>query len=328
MSPRVVITHWVHPEVIEFLSHTCEVVANPTKETLSRQEILSLAIDAEALMVFMPDRIDAEFLQKCPKLKIIAGALRGYDNFDVEACTQQGVWFTIVPTLLADPTAELTIGLLLGLTRRMVEGDAVIRSGQFAGWRPRLYGVGLHHRTLGIVGMGSLGQAFAKRLAGFDMKVLYTDLQPLSSETEQALGLSYVSFETLLAESEFVVLMVPLIAETFHLIDRSTLAQMKPGSFLINPCRGSVVDELAVADALESGHLAGYAADVFEMEDWARSDRPRSIPQALLDAKDKTFFTPHLGSAIHTVRRDIALEAAENILQALRGEVPKGAVNA
>jgi phosphonate dehydrogenase len=328
MSPRVVLTHWVHPEVIEVLSHTCEVVANPTKETLSRQEILSLTIDAEALMVFMPDRIDAEFLQKCPKLKIIAGALRGYDNFDVEACTQQGVWFTIVPTLLADPTAELTIGLLLGLTRRMVEGDAVIRSGQFAGWRPRLYGVGLHHRTLGIVGMGSLGQAFAKRLAGFDMKVLYTDLQPLSSETEQALGLSYVSFETLLAESEFVVLMVPLIAETFHLIDRSTLAQMKPGSFLINPCRGSVVDELAVADALESGHLAGYAADVFEMEDWARSDRPRSIPQALLDAKDKTFFTPHLGSAIHTVRRDIALEAAENILQALRGEVPKGAVNA
>jgi phosphonate dehydrogenase len=328
MSPRVVITHWVHPEVIEVLSHTCEVVANPTKETLSRQEILSLAIDAEALMVFMPDRVDADFLQRCPKLKIIAGALRGYDNFDVKACTQKGVWFTIVPTLLADPTAELTVGLLLGLTRRMVEGDAVIRSGQFAGWRPRLYGVGLHHRTLGIVGMGSLGQAFAKRLTGFDMKVLYTDLQPLSSETEQALGVSYVSFEALLAESEFVVLMVPLIAETFHLVDRSTLAQMKPGSFLINPCRGSVVDELAVADALESGHLAGYAADVFEMEDWARSDRPRSIPQALLDAKDKTFFTPHLGSAIHTVRRDIALEAAENILQALRGEVPKGAVNA
>jgi len=327
MKPRVVITHWVHPEVIEFLNHSCEVVVNSSKETLPREEILRLTKDAEALMVFMPDSIDVDFLQACPKLKIIAGALRGYDNFDVDACTQRGIWFTIVPTLLADPAAELTVGLLLGLARRMLEGDEFVRSGQFAGWKPRFYSVGLKNRKLGIVGMGSLGQALAKRLLGFDMRLIYNDVQPLPAEKEKTLSLSYVSFESLLQESDFVVLMVPLITETFHLINRENLARMKPGSFIINPCRGSVVDEQAVADALDSGHLAGYAADVFEMEDWARADRPTSIPALLLNAKEKTFFTPHLGSAIHDIRRDIALEAAQNIIQALRGDTPQGAVN-
>lgn len=327
MHPKVVITHWVHPEVIEYLSPSCEVIANPTRDTWSREEILQLAHAAEAIMTFMPDQIDEEFLQACPKLRVVAAALKGYDNFDVAACTRRGVWFTIVPHLLAIPTAELTVGLIIGLARRMLEGDRFIRQGQFAGWRPHLYGMGLANRTLGIVGMGSLGQALAQRLASFEMQLIYSDPIPLSKEREQAWGLSHVSFDFLLETSDFVVLMVQLQPETFHLINATSLTRMKQGSFLINPCRGSVVDESAVSVALANGQLAGYAADVFAMEDWARPDRHPGIVQSLLDNTTQTFFTPHLGSAVDDLRRDIALEAARNILQALKGEPPQGAIN-
>jgi len=327
MKPKVVITNWVHPEVIELLKPSCEVIANPSKEALSREEILQRAKDAEALMVFMPDTIDEAFLRECPKLKIIAAALKGYDNFDVAACTHRGIWFTIVPSLLSAPTAEITIGLLIGLGRQMLEGDRFIRTGKFTGWRPQFYSLGLANRTLGIVGMGALGKAIAGRLAGFEMQLLYSDPVALPPEQEATGNISRVPFETLIESSDFVVLVVPLQPATLHLINANTLAKMKPGSFLINPCRGSVVDEQAVCKALESGHLAGYAADVFEMEDWYRSDRPHNIPQPLLENTKQNFFTPHIGSAVDELRHNIALEAAQNILQALQGQKPQGAVN-
>ncbi|MDI6728477.1 MAG: phosphonate dehydrogenase [Thermodesulfovibrionales bacterium] len=324
---RVVITHWVHPEVIEFLSQSCEVIPNTTRETLPREEILERTMDAHAIMVFMPDIVDEDFLFTCPNLKIIACALKGYDNFDIDACTCRGVWLTIVPDLLTTPTAEITIGLLIGLTRRMLEGDYFIRSGKFKGWRPELYGTGLVGHTLGIIGMGAVGQAIARRLVGYEMNIIYSDPIPLAKEKEEAYGLTRIPLNDLLACSDFVVPLVPLKPETIHLINAITISQMKPGSFLINVCRGSVVDEQAVADALASGHLAGYAADVFEMEDWARTNRPRSIPQALLDNVKQTFFTPHLGSAVDNARREIAMEAARNILQAFNGKTPQGAIN-
>ena len=327
MKPKVVITNWVHPEVIELLEHNCEVIANPHQESLSREEILQRAKNADGLMVFMPDSIDEAFLRECPQLKVIAAALKGYDNFDVDACTRCGVWFTIVPSLLSAPTAEIAIGLLIGLSRQMLVGDRLMRRGKFAGWRPQLYSLGLANRTLGIVGMGALGKAIAQRLAGFEMRLLYSDPVALTPEQEEMANLVRVSFNTLIEVSDFVMLVVPLQPGTFHLINANTLAKMKPGSFLINPGRGSVVDEQAVCQALESGHLGGYAADVFEMEDWHRSDRPHSIPQSLLENTNQTFLTPHIGSAVDELRRDIALEAAQNILQALQGEKPQGAVN-
>jgi phosphonate dehydrogenase len=327
MKPKVVITNWVHPEVIELLEPHCEVIANPHQESLSREEILQRAKNADGLMVFMPDSIDEAFLRECPQLKVIGAALKGYDNFDVDACTRCGVWFTIVPSLLSAPTAEIAIGLLIGLSRQMLVGDRLMRKGKFAGWRPQLYSLGLANRTLGIVGMGALGKAIAQRLAGFEMRLLYSDPVALTPEQEEMANLVRVSFETLIEVSDFVVLVVPLQPETFHLINAKILAKMKPGSFLINPGRGSVVDEQAVCQALESGQLAGYAADVFEMEDWHRSDRPHSIPQSLLENTNQTFLTPHIGSAVDELRRDIALEAAQNILQALQGEKPQGAVN-
>jgi phosphonate dehydrogenase len=326
-KPRVVITHWVHPEVIQLLSQECEVIPNESRQSLSREEILRRCQRAKGLMVFMPDTVDASFLEACPELQVVAAALKGYDNFDVEACTRRGVWFTIVPDLLSEPTAELALGLLLGLSRNLLAGDRLVRSGEFTGWRPWLYGTKLAGKTLGIVGMGGVGQVLARRLLGFDLQVVYCDPQPLPQEREKAFKLTRLPFLEMLKASDFLVLAVPLNPSTFHLIAADTLRLMKPGSFLINICRGSVVDEEAVAAALASGHLGGYAADVFEFEDWARTDRPREIPERLRENTGQTLFTPHLGSAVDEVRRDIALEAAHNILQAVRGEKPRGAIN-
>lgn len=327
MKPKVVLTHWVHPETIAMLESVAEVIPNTTRDTLPRAEVLARAKDADALMVFMPDSIDGGFLDACPKLKIVGAALKGYDNFDVDACTERGVWFSIVPDLLTVPTAELTIGLLLGLTRHLVEGDRRIRGGQFRGWRPELYGTGLSGRRLGIIGMGAVGRAIAKRLSGFDLELVYCDNVALGDEQEQAWGARRVGLDELLEQSDFVVPMLPMTPQTLHLINAGTIARMKPGSHLINACRGSVVDEQAVVDALRRGHLAGYAADVFEMEEWQRADRPHGIPQALLDNPSQTFFTPHLGSAVREVRIEIEHEAARNIIAALAGRQPSGAIN-
>lgn len=328
MKPKVVLTHWVHPEVVDYLRESCEVVTNDSRESLPRAEIVRRARDADALMTFMPDSLDEAFLAECPHLRIVACALKGYDNYDVEACTRRGVWITNVPDLLTIPTAELTIGLLIGLTRKLLAGDRLVRSGGFEGWRPVLYGAGLTGRTLGIIGMGAVGQAIARRLSGYEMRLLYTDPKPLSRETELRLGLNEVSLEILLSLSDYVVPMVPMSGGTLHLINDERLSLMKRGAFLINACRGSVVDETAVIRALADGRLGGYAADVFEMEEWVRGDRPSGIPQALLDDTARTLFTPHLGSAVDEVRLHIAMQAAHNIVQALAGERPQGALNA
>lgn len=327
MKPKIVLTHWVHPEIINYLQTVAEVLPNTTRETLPREELITRAKDAEALMVFMPDKIDAHFLDACPQLKIVGAALKGYDNLDVDACTQRGIWLSIVPDLLTIPTAELTIGLLLGLTRHLPEGDRRVRLGTFCGWRPELYGTGMTGRTLGIIGMGAVGQAIAKRLSSFDMKLVYCDNVALTNEQEQAWGARQVELDELLATSDFVVPMLPLTKLTMHLINANAIGQMKNGSYLINACRGSVVDEQAVVEALRTGKLAGYAADVFEMEEWMRPDRPDGIPLALLENHTQTFFTPHIGSAVSEVRFEIEMQAARNIVQALAGERPEGAIN-
>src|SRR5215471_2760053 len=158
VRPLVVVTHRIHEQVKELLASRCAVVANDYAESWPREKILDLAKEADGLMVFMPDSVDEEFLECCPRLKIIAAALKGYDNFDVEACTRRGVWFTVPPDLLTAPAAELALGLILGITRNIRLGDQVVRSGGFQGWRPILYGSVLQGRTVGIVGMGKLGR--------------------------------------------------------------------------------------------------------------------------------------------------------------------------
>ena len=327
MLPKVVISNWVHQEVLDFLAPHCRLQANKSREPWSREALLGHAGAARAMMAFMPDAVDEAFLERCPDLGIIACALKGFDNFDVEACTRRGIWVTVVPDLLTNPTAELALGHLIGLGRNMRPGDRAVRSG-FAGWRPELYGTGLEGSVVGILGAGRVGCAIARRLQGFGCAaILYNDPHPLEPGVEAELAMQRVGVDGLLARSDFVVVAAPLTPHTRHLIDGRALGLLKPGCRLVNISRGSVVDERAVAAALDGGTLSGYAADVFEMEDWALADRPAAISAALLANSEQTQFTPHLGSAVDRVRSEIGLQAAASIVQYLRGEQPRGAVN-
>ena len=309
------------------LSQKCDVIANDGAESWPHARLQELARDADALLVFMPDKVDEPLLAQCPRLKVVAGAFKGYDNIDVEACTRRGVWVTIVPDLLSQPTAELALALVLGLTRNVGPGDRLVRGGNFRGWRPVLYGGGLTGKTVGIVGMGKLGQAFARLLSGFSVRVIYCDPVKMSPIEEAMLSIGRASFDQVISSSDVVVVMAPLTASTLHLINAAVLAHMKKGAYLVNVGRGSVVDEAAVASALQAGTLAGYAADVFEMEDWARPDHPAGVHPQLLALPDRTLFTPHLGAAVEKARLDIEMSAASAILQALRGERPTDAIN-
>jgi phosphonate dehydrogenase len=324
---KVLVTHWVHPEVLEELSGVCDVVANRSLETMDRADLLRLARPARGILAFMPDRIDAAFVDHCPSLGIVAGAFKGFDNIDVEACTSRGVWVTVVPDLLTEPTAELAVGLLLSIARRLREGDEAVRAGRYRGWRPILYSPGLTGRTVGIAGMGAVGQAIAARLTGFSCRLLYHDARPLPRERELDLRLERKSFEELLGASDYVVLALPLTGETTSLIGARAILGMKRGAGLVNVGRGSVVDELAVASALREGRLGAYAADVFACEDLSRIDRPASIPDDLLSPGLRTVFTPHLGSAVGDTRLAIGLSAARSIREYLEGRAPALAVN-
>jgi len=224
------------------------------------------------------------------------------------------------------PDLFLASGLAVGLGRHLRAADAFVRSGEFQGWQPQFYGTGLDNATVGILGMGAIGLAMADRLQGWGATLQYHEAKALDTQTEQRLGLRQVACSELFASSDFILLALPLNADTQHLVNAELLALVRPGALLVNPCRGSVVDEAAVLAALERGQLGGYAADVFEMEDWARADRPRLIDPALL-AHPNTLFTPHIGSAVRAVRLEIERCAAQNIIQVLAGARPINAAN-
>ena len=326
-KPKVVVTNPIFAETKALLDQHATVLLNTSLEPWPYDEVRAICADAAGVMAFMTDRIDAAFVAECPKLRVIGAALKGADNIDVDAATDAGVWLTIVPDLLTVPTAELAIGLMLSLGRNIVAGDRIIKARGFRGWRAQLYGSGLAGATVGIVGFGLVGRAIAQRLTGFGCCLLAYD----QSETQKpAQPLPYVtatSFDELTATSDYVVLALPLTAETQHIIDARAIAAMKPGARLVNPARGSLVDEAAVADAIERGHLAGYAADVFECEDWARDDRPAHIDARLISPSAPTVLTPHIGSGVTQVRREIELSAARSIIDALSGRAPDGALN-
>lgn len=323
----MVVTHWVHPDVWDYLGEFCDPVV-PTRDegVWPRDKVVELAADADGLVVCMADTIDQAFLDACRRLRVVSATLKGYDNFDAEACARRGVWLTIVPDTLIAPTAELTVGLVIGLMRRIADGHEQVRTGGFSGWRPELYGSTLQDATVGVVGMGQLGQAVVRRLAGFEARVMYFDARRLGRDTERELAVSYLGLDQLAETSDVIVVLLPLTDGTKHLVDASFLHRMRRGAFLVNVGRGSVVVEEAVADALEAGQLGGYAADVFAMEDWALPGHPTTIPDRLLH-HPRTLFTPHLGSAVDDVRRQMSLEAARQIRQALEGRRPDYAVN-
>jgi phosphonate dehydrogenase len=325
---RVVVTHWVHPEVGDYLAGFCDAVMPARDEGLwPEPRLAELAADADGLMACMADRIDEAFLAGCRRLRVVSATLKGYDNFDAEACASRGVWLTIVPDTLIAPTGELAVGLVIGLLRRIAEGHDQVRAGGFAGWRPQLYGSTLQGATVGVLGMGQLGQAVARRLAGFGSQVVYHDARRLDARTERELAVSHRGLVQLVETSDVIVVTLPLTSQTRHLVDARLLRRLRTGAFLVNVGRGSVVDEQAVASALEAGRLGGYAADVFAMEDWALPGHPAGVPDRLL-RHPRTLFTPHLGSAVDDVRRAMSLESARQIRQVLQGQQPDHAVNA
>ena len=326
-KPKIVVTNRVFPETRALLEKHATLEINPALEPWSHEEVRDRSRDATGLLAFMTDRIDAAFLSACPSLRVIGAALKGFDNIDVQAATKAGVWLTIVPDLLTVPTAELAIGLMLSLGRNIVAGDRRIKTDGFHVWRAELYGAGLAGATAGIVGFGLVGRAIAERLAGFGCRLLAYDQSVPASLAKSWPHVRMTSFEDVIATSDYIVLALPLTAETRHIINARIIATMKPGARLVNPARGSLVDEAAMADAIERGHLSGYAADVFESEDWALKDRPSSIDPRLTSPTAPTVFTPHIGSGVAEIRREIELSAARSILDVLAGRVPSGAVN-
>ncbi len=325
-SARVVVTNRVFADVRARLDALGPVAANDGVEPWSAARVAQEAGAAEALLAFMTDRVDADLLDACPRLRIVACALKGYDNIDVAACAARGVMVSIVPDLLTEPTAELAVALTLAQTRPLITGDARVRAG-LQGWRADLYGRGLDGATVGILGLGRVGLATARRLAGFGCSLVGFDLREVDDASR--LGIAQGQLETVLATSDVVIVALPLTADTLHLVGRARLAALRPGAHVVNVGRGSVVDEAAVAAALEAGQLGGYAADVFELEDWARSDRPRAIPESLLAQRDRTVFTPHLGSAVRQVRHAIEMRAVDNIEAVLiRGAAPPDEIRA
>jgi phosphonate dehydrogenase len=321
MPNKIVVTNPIHDEVRQRLAQYGEVIMNPLLEPWHPSELAEHLSTATAMMGFMTDRVDAALLKQAPQLKIVACALKGFDNYDVAACTQQGIWFSIVPDLLTEPTAELALGLAIALGRHVRLGDQQLRTKAFDGWRAQFFGQGLHNSIAAVVGLGLVGQAITQRLVGFGCKSL------LSVDPQTSIpGIASCTLAYALQHADYVFVAVPLTTESLNLIDQVQLAKCKRGQLLINVGRGSVVNEQAVAQALESGRLAGYAADVFACEDWALSDRPHEIEPRLL-AHSATVFTPHLGSAVRSVRLAIEQRAADNIIAVLTGSAPPDALN-
>ena len=268
----------------------------------------------------MTDHVDEAFLAACPRLRMIGCALKGPDNFDLAAYRRRGVPVPMVPDLLTAPTAELAVGLLIGLWRHLRAGDALMRSGACAGWRPILYGAGLQGATVAVLGFGRVGQAVIARLQGFGCRLLGHDAGAPAPG-----GVVAMSLEELLPAADALVLALPLTPATRHILDTRRLAALPAHALVVNVARGSLVDEAAVAVALEAGRIGGYAADVFEMEDWALPNRPRAIPPALL-AHPRTLFTPHLGSAVAQVRLAIEMAATQSLVAFFAGAPVPGLV--
>lgn len=326
MRKKIVVPNWIEPEIIARLEAVGDVIANTELEPWAPDRFREACRGASAVMAFMTESVDDDFLAACPDLEIVACALKGFDNFDVKACTRRGVLLTYVPDLLTEPTAELALGLMIALARNMRAADNYVRSGEFGGWRPRFYGGSLQGATVGVVGAGAVGRETMRLLSGFRGSRLYFDDTRLDPTTEKALTARYAPLDELVSTSDFVVLALPLTPRTLHIVNKDFLERMKRGAYLVNPARGSLVDEAAVANALGRGDLAGYAADTFEMEEWHRPDRPRQIHPDILSS-DRTVLSPHIGSAVTDVRYQIASSAAECIVATLTGGRPEHILN-
>lgn len=296
-----------------------ELRVNTEDRVLTRQELIEAVRWCDALLCLLTDKIDAEVMDANPNLKIIANYAVGYDNIDVKEATKRKIPVTNTPGVLTETTADLTWALILAVARRIVGSDKFMRAGKFKGWSPTLLlGSDVYGKTLGIVGFGRIGYAVAKRALGFNMRILYYDIQRADERLEKSVGAEFVDLETLLKESDFVSLHPYLSPESYHLIDEPQLRMMKKTAFLINVSRGPVVNEKALVKALKEGWIAGAGLDVFERE-------PEIEPE--LAEMENVVIVPHIGSATVETRTKMGLIAAENVITVLRGQRPPNCVN-
>ncbi|MEM3566571.1 MAG: glyoxylate reductase [Candidatus Bathyarchaeia archaeon] len=320
-KPKVYVTRELPERGMKIIRERFDAEVWPEYGPPPKKEIIKKAKDVDALVTLLSDKIDAEVFDAAPKLKIVAQMAVGFDNIDVAEATRRGIYVTNTPGVLTETTADFAWALLMAVARRVVEADKYVRTGQWkVGWHPSmLLGRDVYGATLGIVGAGRIGTAVARRAKGFNMKILYYDVVPMPPEIEKELGAKRVDLDTLLKESDFVSIHVPLMKETYHLINEEKLRLMKKTAYLINNSRGPVVDEKALYKALKEGWIAGAALDVFEQE-------PTPVDNPLLKL-DNIVVAPHISSASYETRSRMAEMVAENLVAFFEGRIPPNLVN-
>jgi glyoxylate reductase len=317
-KPKVLATHRLFEPARKILQEHCEVEYWEKTERPPCEEVLRRVKDKEALVCLLTEKVNEELLQAAEKLKIAANVAVGFDNIDVAACTKRGVVATNTPGVLDETTADFAWTLLMAVARRLLEGDALARSGNWKGWDlDQLVGTDVWGKTLGIVGFGRIGRAMARRASGFQMKVIYTDAVRAAAGVEKELRAEYRDMNALLAEADFISVHTPLLPETRGLFNAEKFGQMKRTAFLINTSRGPVVDEASLAAALESGKIAGAALDVFEKEPTIHPGLRRA----------NVVLAPHIASASLETRTKMACMAAENVVALLQGRRPANILN-
>ena len=322
-KPRLFLSRLIPEPGLRLVREAFEVIGGTEDRPATREELLANIGDVDAMLCLLTEPVDKDVIAAAgPRLKVISNMAVGFDNIDVAAATARGIVVTNTPGVLTEATADLTWTLILSLSRRVVEGDRLVREGQFPPWGPFvLLGKEVSGATLGIVGMGRIGQAVARRAMGFGMRILYAEHSGPLSDAQVPCGARWEyreSLEDVLRESDIVTMHVPLNAETRHLIGEREFRVMREGSFLINTSRGPVVDEAALVEALRSGHIGGAGLDVYERE-------PELAPG--LVEFDNVVLLPHLGSGTVETRGRMAEMAAQNAIAVVRGEPAPSVVN-
>jgi len=318
-AAKVYVTRELPSAALDSLAEAAIVRVWPDELPPPPEVLLAEAADVDALLTLLTDRIDDAIMAAAPRLRVISNMAVGYDNIDVEEASRRGILVTNTPGILTKTTADFAFALLLAAARRVVEADRYTRQGRWKTWGPQvLLGQDVYEATLGVVGLGDVGLEVAKRGRGFGMRVLYCDSSRKFKE-ERRYGLAYVELDQLLAESDFVSLHTPLTTETHHLIGERELALMKPTAVLVNTARGAIVDQRALWRFLKERRIAAAAIDVSEQEPIA-SDDP-------LLGLDNIIITPHIASASVATRLGMARMAVDNLLTALRGQMPPQCVN-
>ncbi len=319
MRARVFVTRRFDPEGLRPIWDCCDVNYNDQDAPLPYEDLLEGVAEADALICTVTDRVDMEVIAAGGRLRVISTVSVGYDHIDLEGATRRRILVTNTPDVLTETTADLTWALILATARRIAEGDRRVRQGLFREWSfLGFLGTDVYGKVLGIIGMGRIGMAVARRAVGFDMRILYEKRSPLPKGMEEALKATFVEREALLATSDFITLHVPLTEETRHMISDREFRLMRPTAILINTSRGPVVDEEALCRALEAGRIAGAGLDVYERE-------PEVAP-ALLKLP-QVVLTPHVGSATVETRRRMTQRAVLNCLDALEGRRPPDLLN-